>query len=67
MELLLDSYESSPRLCFMALAQVVARDRDDLDARFDRAVLYAEVNEPKKAVLAFESILEKRPGDPEVS
>ena len=48
-------------------AQVIARDKDDLDAKFDRALLYAEVHEPKKAVLAFENILDKRPGDPEVS
>ena len=48
-------------------AQVIARDRDDWDAKYDRALLYGEVNEPKKAVVAFDSILAKKPGDPEVS
>lgn len=47
--------------------QVVARDKDDLDAKYDRALLYAEVNEPKKAVTALEGILTGRPGEPEVS
>ncbi len=60
------SCESSPQHAVIPV-QVIAREKDDLDAKFDRALLYAEVNEPKKAVQAFESILDKRPGDPEVS
>ena len=46
--------------------QVIARDKDDIDARYDRALLYAEVNEPKKAVIALDGILKGRPGEPEV-
>ena len=46
--------------------QVIARDKDDVDARYDRALLYAEVNEPKKAVSALDGILKGRPGEPEV-
>jgi tetratricopeptide (TPR) repeat protein len=46
--------------------QVIARDREDLDARWDRAVLYAEVDEPKKALKEFESINSARQGDTEV-
>ena len=46
--------------------QVIARDKDDVDARYDRALLYAEVNEPKKAVIALDGILKGRPGEPEV-
>ena len=46
--------------------QVIARDKDDVDARYDRALLYAEVEEPKKAVIALDGILKGRPGEPEV-
>jgi hypothetical protein len=48
------------------LHQVIARDKEDLDARWDRAVLYAEINEPRKALDAFETIAAARPGDSEV-
>ena len=37
-------------------------DHDDMDARWDRAVLYAEINEPRKAAEAFEAIAAVRPG-----
>ena len=37
-----------------------------MDARYDRALLYAEVDEPKKAVTALDGILKGRPGEPEV-
>lgn len=46
--------------------QVIARDKEDLDARWDRAVLYAQINEPRKALDAFEAIALARPGDSEV-
>ncbi|KAK9830261.1 hypothetical protein WJX72_010654 [[Myrmecia] bisecta] len=38
------------------LGKVLARDKDDLDARWDRAVLYTELNQPRKAVEQFELI-----------
>ena len=46
---------------------MIARDKEDVDAKYDRALLYAEINEPKKAVTGLEAILAKRPGEPEVS
>ena len=46
---------------------MIARDKEDVDAKYDRALLYAEINEPKKAVVGLEAILAKRPGEPEVS
>lgn len=46
--------------------QVIARDKEDMDARWDRAVLYAEIGEPRKALAAFEAIAAARPGDAEV-
>lgn len=46
---------------------MIARDKEDVDAKYDRALLYAEINEPKKAVIGLEAILPKRPGEPEVS
>jgi len=44
---------------------VIARDRDDLDARWDRAVLYQEVGEHRRALAAFDVIAEARPADGE--
>lgn len=48
-------------------AQVIARDKEDVDARWDRAVLYAEIDEPSKALAAFETIAAARQGDGEVT
>jgi hypothetical protein len=48
-----------------ARGQVIARDRDDLDARWDRAVLYQEVGEHRRALAAFDVIAEARPADGE--
>ncbi len=44
---------------------MIARDRDDLDARWDRAVLYQEVGEHRRALAAFDVIAEARPADGE--
>ncbi len=46
--------------------QVIARDREDMDARWDRAMLFAEIGESKKALAAFEAIAAARPSDSEV-
>ena len=35
-----------------AVLQVINRDKNDLDARWDRAVLYSEVDEPRKVCIA---------------
>lgn len=48
------------------MLQVIARDRADLDARWDRAVLFAEIDEPRKALKEFETISTARQGDSEV-
>lgn len=45
---------------------MIARDKEDLDARWDRAVLYQEVGEYKRALAAFDVIAEARPADGEV-
>lgn len=47
------------RVCRQAiycLTKVIARNKDDLDARWDRAVLYAEVGETYKATLQFAKV-----------
>lgn len=46
--------------------QVIARDKEDLDARWDRAVLYQEVGEHRRALACFDVIADARPGDGEV-
>ena len=45
---------------------MIARDKEDLDARWDRAVLYQEVHEHRRALTCFDVIAEARPGDGEV-
>lgn len=41
------------RQAIYCLNKVISRDKRDLDARWDRAVLYAEVNETAKAISQF--------------
>ena len=45
---------------------MIARDKEDLDARWDRAVLYQEVGEHRRALACFDVIADARPGDGEV-
>lgn len=52
------------RQAIYCLTNVIRRDPDDLDAQWDRALLYAEVKELNCAVEAFERVAELRPGDP---
>jgi len=46
--------------------QVLRRDKDDLDSRYDRALLYAEIEDNKKAIEEFTKLQEVRPDHPEV-
>lgn len=36
-----------------------------MDARWDRAVLYAEIDEPHHALREVQAVAKRRPGDPE--
>ncbi|KAK9844168.1 hypothetical protein WJX81_006772 [Elliptochloris bilobata] len=54
------------RQAIYCLGKVIARDKEDLDARWDRAVLYQEVNEHRRALAGFNVIAEARPADGEV-
>jgi len=62
----LSSEQGNARQAIYCLSKVVRMDHDDMDARWDRAVLYAEINEPRKAAEAFEAIAAVRPGDADV-
>lgn len=46
--------------------QVLRRDKDDLDSKYDRALLYAEIEDNKKAIEEFTKLQEVRPDHPEV-
>ncbi|KAG1677647.1 hypothetical protein FOA52_010429 [Chlamydomonas sp. UWO 241] len=54
------------RQAIYCLSHVINRKKTDVDARWDRAVLYAEVGETAKAISQFGRIAELRPGDTEV-
>eukprot|EP00803_Ostreobium_quekettii_P007609 evm.model.scf_98.11 EVM.evm.TU.scf_98.11 scf_98:86739-94967(-) len=54
------------RQAIYCLTRVIKRDSDDLDAQWDRALLYAEVKELGRATEAFEHVAQMRPGDAEV-
>ncbi len=54
------------RQAIYCLCKVVQRAREDLDAQWDRAVLYAEIGETRRALDQFEAISKARLGDPEV-
>ena len=52
MGLLLTAIPSSPSLgsCKSdAMMQAINRDKNDLDAKWDKAVLHSEIDEPRKA------------------
>ncbi|KAK9787253.1 hypothetical protein WJX73_002044, partial [Symbiochloris irregularis] len=49
------------------LNRVVVRDKDDMDAKWDRAMLLSRLNQPRKAIQALEHISELQPQDGEVS
>ncbi|GMH45921.1 hypothetical protein BSKO_13884 [Bryopsis sp. KO-2023] len=53
------------RQAIYCLTHVVRRDRNDIDCQWDRALLYAEVGELRRAAEAFEAISEVRVGDKE--
>lgn len=46
--------------------QILRRDREDLDAKYDRALLYADLEDQKKALEGFEQVQAARPDHPEV-
>lgn len=48
------------------LTKAVKADPDDVDAKWDRASLFAEHNDYQKAAEAFEQLLLQRPSDVEV-
>jgi hypothetical protein len=41
---------------YCAVLQVLKRDKDDLDARYDRAMLYADMGENRKAIEGLEQV-----------
>jgi predicted Zn-dependent protease len=49
------------------LSQVIKRDREDVDARYERALLLAELSEHRKALEGLEAVRQARPADPEVA
>ena len=42
--------------CSSTVLQVLKRDKDDLDARYDRAMLYADMGENRKAIEGLEQV-----------
>lgn len=51
------------RQAIYCLTKLLARARGDLDAQWDRAVLYAQVGEPRQALRGFQRLARARPGD----
>lgn len=45
-----------PGPCFPAGLQILRRDKEDLDARYDRAMLYADMEENRKAIEGLEQV-----------
>ncbi|GIM11145.1 hypothetical protein Vretimale_14678, partial [Volvox reticuliferus] len=54
------------RQAVYCLTKAINRNRTDLDALWDRAVLYAQVGDTDKALVQFAEVGRLRPGDPEV-
>ncbi|GLI63795.1 hypothetical protein VaNZ11_006880, partial [Volvox africanus] len=54
------------RQAVYCLTKAINRNRTDLDALWDRAVLYAQVGDTDKALVQFGEVGRLRPGDPEV-
>ena len=54
------------RQTIYCLTQVIRRDRDDIDAKYERALLLAELGENRKALDGLEAVRSARPTDPEV-
>ena len=54
------------RQTIYCLSQVIKRDRDDIDAKYERALLLAEIQDNRKALESLESVRSARPSDPEV-
>ena len=55
------------RQAIYCLSKLLARARGDLDAVWDRAVLLAQVGEPRQALKGFTELGKKRPADAEVA
>ncbi|EFN59685.1 hypothetical protein CHLNCDRAFT_133218 [Chlorella variabilis] len=49
------------RQAIYCYTQVLRRDREDLDARYDRAMLYADMGENRKAIEGLEQVKAARP------
>ena len=58
--------EGLVRQALYCLAQVTKRDKDDADARYDRAMLLSQLGQQKKAVELLETVRTARPEHPEV-
>ena len=54
------------RQAIYCLSRVLRSAKKDVDARWDRAVLYAETGETRRAIKEFGAISTMRVGDPEV-
>ena len=55
------------RQAIYCLTKLLARARGDLDAQWDRAVLYAQVGEPRAALRGFAKLARARPADGDVA
>ncbi|KAL0034582.1 hypothetical protein WJX79_009149 [Trebouxia sp. C0005] len=55
------------RQAIYCLKNAINRDKNDLDAKWDKAVLHSEIDEPRKALKAFKQLATVRPGDPEIA
>ncbi|GAB4822338.1 hypothetical protein N2152v2_009384 [Parachlorella kessleri] len=62
----MSSEQGLVRQAIYCLTQILRRDKDDLDARYDRALLYAELEDDRKAIESFEQVQAIRPDHPEV-
>ncbi|KAG2491648.1 hypothetical protein HYH03_010018 [Edaphochlamys debaryana] len=54
------------RQAIYCLTKAIARNKADLDAVWDRAVLFAQVGDHDRALAQFALVAKHRPGDPEV-
>ncbi|KAL4427748.1 hypothetical protein ABPG75_001837 [Micractinium tetrahymenae] len=54
------------RQAIYCFSQVLKRDKEDLEARYDRAMLYADMGENKKAIEGLEQVQQMRPDHSEV-
>ncbi|KAI7842713.1 hypothetical protein COHA_003644 [Chlorella ohadii] len=62
----LSTQQGLVRQAIYCYTQILKRDKEDLDARYDRAMLYADMEENRKAIEGLEQVQAARPDHSEV-